>query len=55
MNKKKQKIVKISSIEEFRRIYLPKLRREEVLSTPEEAREYGAALARQTLEKMRIA
>ena len=54
MNKKGKKIVVISSIEEFRSIYLPKLHKEEEISTPEEAREYGAALARKTLETIRI-
>jgi len=54
MNKKGKKIVTVSSIEEFRSIYLPKVRKEIILSTPEEAREYGAELAKQALEKIGI-
>ncbi len=54
MIKKRKKIVKISSIEEFRNIYLPNKQREKTLLTPEEAREYGIALARQALEKIGV-
>jgi len=54
MRKKGKGEITISSTEEFRKRYLPKRHEERILSTPEEAREYGATLARNIIENIRV-
>jgi len=49
---KREKVIK--SLEEFRKIYLPKQERRIIIETPEEARDFGIILADESLKKIKI-